>query len=460
MQNSKIIRIGQGVFFAGAMASVALWACSPKRSEPHTPPGLMIATGTPVVLPNSTATIPPTATPTHSVMGIVDSTMTARPPSIPARSCAPVGVAPGDRASMKGRFLVGNEGGVIGLLDAATGNLQTVADGIDNVVGFSQDGQWLAYSVISAESTTGDALTLKSADGDTLTIMPDQSEIANVNQESNQRGWGSAAWIGSDYLLVTLAHPTQSLEYTSVIFDPFGKQWRNDLLSVSPRIADSGAVSVAPDTGLVFYSAGFDDASGMTRYVLWNVAAREVAWSDSFFSRLRGGMEGYTAWNPVDSTLALVANSREVAEANRDEVYLVDMTSSGLTPITDLASGFGHVWIDGLAWSPNGRYLGFLVTTDGEDLNGPTGHDVYIYDGEARAVIKYCPLHGDKLLATHQSFTWSPDSRYLAYIGGFDLDGVNGEPALVVMDIQTDRQMIIIQPTHWSLAGWSYEYGP
>lgn len=118
---------------------------------------------------------------------------------------------------------------------------------------------------------------------------------------------------------------------------------------------------------------------------------------------------------------------------------------------------------DGLAWSPDGRYLAFIGAIDGETT------DVYLYDLLAGSIARLTdePTHA-------YSLSWSPDGRYILH-KTFDYLGMGGPIPLGLWAIRSDgsgKQQLIdnsekdkekfsyegwMSPTEIALVEWGFE---
>ena len=137
---------------------------------------------------------------------------------------------------------------------------------------------------------------------------------------------------------------------------------------------------------------------------LWESAADGSAARQLTFDGAASG-NGYTGgrWSPDGR---LIAAERNLQAESGTGLYLVDPAARTSARLTR-----PNTFLDGYAWSPDGRYLTYGEITDG-GMHGATGPlagamgDVFLYDVQARAARLLGP-------GTHPSF--SPDGRQVGF---------------------------------------------
>lgn len=119
-------------------------------------------------------------------------------------------------------------------------------------------------------------------------------------------------------------------------------------------------------------------------------------------------------------------------------------TTRGGHPTQLLATMNLRLTVQHLAWSPDGRYLALLVSSEG--LNGP-GRAIYLMSHESGQVTALVPL-GDFIIT---SFGWSPDSQHLTYARR----DAAGHTLLTTLAIPDGRPVLSL-PLQGELDGWSW----
>ncbi|WP_376794835.1 hypothetical protein [Thermogemmatispora sp.] len=119
-------------------------------------------------------------------------------------------------------------------------------------------------------------------------------------------------------------------------------------------------------------------------------------------------------------------------------------TTRGGHPTQLLATMNLRLTVQHLAWSPNGRYLAMLASSEG--LSGP-GRAIYLMDHDSGQVTALVPS-GD---FTITSFGWSPDSQHLTYARRDRA----GHTLLATLTVPEGRPLLNI-PLQGELDGWSW----
>jgi Tol biopolymer transport system component len=206
----------------------------------------------------------------------------------------------------------------------------------------------------------------------------------------------------------------------------------------------SDKATISPDGGKIAY-INFTD-SGVSSLAVLDLRTNQV----TYFSVAGCSIPaGTTGWSP-DST--------QVALSCRDYISVVDITGSTAKLVSSLriANGVEGLWIDQVAWSPDGNYLSFYIANS-YDARDSTSHgpylsmskcpndatecqvSPYLLSDKSLSIAKWTP---DNLLAVAQenriyqfdpiakqlarqfsipvdsrilSFAWSPDNQSIAY---------------------------------------------
>ncbi|MBX5449010.1 hypothetical protein [Thermogemmatispora sp.] len=119
-------------------------------------------------------------------------------------------------------------------------------------------------------------------------------------------------------------------------------------------------------------------------------------------------------------------------------------TTRGGHPPQLLATMNLRLTVQHLAWSPDGRYLALLASSEG--LSGP-GRAIYLMEHETGQVKALVPV-GD---FTITSFGWSPDGQRLTYARR----DAKGQTLLITLAIPDGRPLLSL-PVAGELDGWSW----
>jgi dipeptidyl aminopeptidase/acylaminoacyl peptidase len=128
-------------------------------------------------------------------------------------------------------------------------------------------------------------------------------------------------------------------------------------------------------------------------------------------------------WSPDGSTIAFIANRREDddLEPNYEDIWTVPAEGGEIHKV-EAPDGPKY----GLAWSPDGRWLAYIGTTDPEDFWGGKNERVLVIPSEGSSEVRDLTGASDKsvgyqtLADLHEvgggkPLVWSPDSRSLYF---------------------------------------------
>jgi WD40 repeat protein len=307
-------------------------------------------------------------------------------------------------------------------------------------LGFSPDGQWLAFSPLEF-SSNGEPIfktaqvILLSANGERIEQTLSVEQFSNELQVAHvlQGFSGYSHWINNTTIYATLysvnpdPNTTRYINDLPKVIDPFAGVWREDLLKGLPERSNAYAKGISPDLTRMLYLSG----EGL---FLKDLEKGIDIWHDK---DLFAGFGALMFWSPDSKTVAY-ANLFDSPEDRT--VVLISRDGVAKTIMGNTVS-LSELLVLNLQWSPDGRYLALLLWKgEGEELS------VFIYDFEAEKYISQCPIA--KYTSRGPDLFWSPDNKYLAY-GAFDYP-------LVIMNVQSGE---IIRLTEKANAvGWSDEF--
>jgi len=305
--------------------------------------------------------------------------------------------------------------------------------------GFSPDGQWFAFSPLES-SENGDPIfespkiILLSADGERIEhtfpveSFTDELQIAHVLQGFS----GYSHWINNTTIYAALysmnpdPNTTRHINDLPKVIDPFMGIWREDLLKALPAMSSSYAKGISPDLTRMLYMSG----DGL---FLRDLEKGVDIWHDDLFA----GFGALMFWSPDSQTVAYAnlyafPEDKSVVLISRDG--LARSIMGGALPLTGLL-------VNDLQWSPDGQYIALLVW-EGET----TGESVIIYDFVAQKYLSRCPIRRSN--DTHPNLIWSPDNKYLAYVGI--------DYPLILMNVQSGELIQLVDKAR--AVGWSDKF--
>jgi WD40 repeat protein len=323
-----------------------------------------------------------------------------------------------------------------------------------SAVGFSPDGKWFAYYTGFAYEGYPYKLHLISASGEEIVTVPEY-EIVPVQKGSHAGRW-YVRWITNEYVMVGTFYPETIYdnEWVVGILNAFTGEWNDlapgDLPNHNPTPHYPGTWAFSPNLKRVFSVSRQrqDDRTSVIWLVLWDVENQTRLWRDDRFysSGFAYGNQNDAAWSADGSVLAFGGAETPkptVRQLEQQGIYLLDQDGTQLRLVTNFSSSYETFSTYGLNWSPNGRYLAFMLLGRTAPEAEVTDH-IYLYDLVSDRVIHLCQRQTSAGFLA-DSPVWSPDGRYLAYIDWKDspqevrlarvIDIYSGEVVTVAEDI-------------------------
>jgi WD40 repeat protein len=294
-----------------------------------------------------------------------------------------------------------------------------------NLVGFSPDGEWLAYTLISP------TIGLLSSSGDVLEHVMDMEVLySRIPDGAYLCGWEPRyGWINENLIPIAICYRLDAQSNrTNILFeilDPFLGLWREGMLSELPHIAEESRAQFSPDLSRVLYdNASYD-------LVLWDLTNNKSIdidqppfesdiFSNTYWPDLR------SAWSYDSSMVAITGSEDKLAplpDSGQRGVYLLGREGGKFRRITNFLQDFDTFQTYGLRWSHDSRYLAFGVT---HSLGGDYRQTIYIYDTASNSYIFQCVLSQSDPVRLR----WSPDNQFIAYTNSI-------VSPLVVINIRT-----------------------
>lgn len=281
-------------------------------------------------------------------------------------------------------------------------------------LGFSPDGEWLAYQVTDSQTDSWPQLLLHllSVDGELLTTA-----IPLRAEETSGRWFGG--WLSNEQMLIMYEMTDEDnaiLSWRYTVVNPFTGERRDDLLANLPHWNQETAVYFSPDMSRLVYAGRSSTGSVL---VLWDVEAEEILWEVPFISDLRfderglGAMSGFgkiATWSPDGSQFLFTTAERE---GDHYFSYLIDRNGMQETIVFSSTDSEDNLLYHGV-WSPNQRYFAYIRS-----------NSILLYDFAANRIIELCPALPPFIF----DLVWSPDSNNLVFLAqareGFYLASLN-----------------------------------
>ncbi len=281
------------------------------------------------------------------------------------------------------------------------------------------------YYYIYAESPDKEKLAL--TEGKTIEYSTD---VAILNHEGKEvkriafpEDWTFFNWWGNEKLLFRQFRNQKNVskDKLGLVSINLSDEKRKVLPSDFPNLytdeefVDWGALTVFnPAAPLVLYP-NLENASKPTLSILWDLEKNQE------MVRIAGG--DWPAWSPDNSRLLLVVEYDKKTSEWHDEITLIDQVGE-LSRYTFFTEYFKNARISSPVWSPNNRYVAFLLATSLQDEKAK----LVVLDTETLTADLFCqgiipfPFRlDDKMGYLHYASypinsvrpIWSPDSKYV-----------------------------------------------
>jgi len=328
------------------------------------------------------------------------------------------------------------------------------------LIGFSPNGQWLAYVTYASFGGSSYDIHLLSATGESLTNKLDLTKI--ISSEVSLVALTEGHWINNEMLLLSIHDPEFYEQYRAdklAILNPFTDEWSR-ILDYLPQRELGSNVAISPALDRILYFYATTDPAWERELVLWDIDSKKALWRNgemSLTSRFLSRGALIAAWSPDNTQLAFVGPEPmdENFEYDHDGVYIFDLDIQEPRLVTDFLSRYEAFTTKGLAWSLDGRYLAFVVEYYKRNLSGEISNQIYLYDLLTEQLVDLCPLLGDSINTTSHALIWSPDSRSIAYSTAYSAGENAGKPrSLILVDIYTGKMITLVENAG-TLGGWS-----
>jgi WD40 repeat protein len=320
---------------------------------------------------------------------------------------------------------------------------------IELLVGFSSDGQWLAYVTGNVKEGQTPSVHLLSAQGKIITQAP--IPLLPPRGGTTIGAWSDARWISNEYLLVALHNPDPEKGYYRrhmlAILNPFTGEWHQeflDQLSNRQKEFREAEVYFSPDMTRVVYVAHYESPY-REDLVLWDLEHQRELWRRTSFNDdgvisglLRfGNLNRAIGWSP-DGARFFFTDTEAIKGESQYTSYILGRDGGQEQIVTAFAPQEAAV-TDGV-WSPDGRYIAYVNANS----------QIILYDPASDRTIQLCTGLEDPInLPGRPELMWSFDSRYLVC-----LPRIGGQPHLLTLNIQTGIVTQIMRVQTFFPAGW------
>jgi hypothetical protein len=373
----------------------------------------------------------PTATSIHISPTLTTTTVPTSAPDWLETICPDVELTLPVNVNATGAIILVNrvEPYQVQLTNLETGNLITLTKAEDQSLldfSVSLDKKWLAYNEVTLDNTgrtiISQRLVIVDSDGQQVKIIPWEDNWAHISY-----------WLSNDRLVISLDSEAPKV---LLAVNPFTGE-RQELSPKFPDLFDfypedwgySGQTIYDPSLSYVVYPRegnSYEAFGTIFEYVLWNLNGHEVV---AYLPSLLVAWDA-PIWSP-DGTGFVAKGLSDIKGLH--ELFVVE--NNGLIrQLTDFSSYFDTYTVDHLSWSPDGRYIAFmLISTPSSYLD----ERLAIFDTRTKDVTLYC-LQGDYLGPVNSMFReavappiWAPNSQQLIIENRY----AENESRVVLVDI-------------------------
>ena len=419
--------------------------------SPSQPPATVTALpATAATVPLSTATRPPNTTP--AALRLVTPPPEAR---LTINCFTLLPARPAGLASNGVIVLEDGPGHKTIFMDLATGSETLVQPPDENRVSFvfSPDRRWVAYRRIVQDQMRIQVLE------NSLVIADARNQVIKVLPW--EAGWSQlAGWLDNDRLVINLAgqDPAESTakKPASLMILSLATGARKILRSEFPNITLEYPVPDWDNWGVTMYDTSLTRVvyasdvfeTGRLSYALWDLDEQRA------LASVPAGLLLHTPrWSPDGSRFVVAANAQTADTWLTFELYSAARAGGQVRRLTHLTSHYAKVYIQSYTWSPDGRWIAFWFVANPEGvpfIEHGAAH-LGVLDIESGAVTNTCvPGEHDASLAAARvpPPLWSPDGRQIIV----ESSSADGSSRVLLVDLASSVAAQIaeeVRPEGW-----------
>jgi hypothetical protein len=451
--------------YSSIIVMILLIGCTGRNSTSYlqeTPTQLHTDTPTTIINLTSTLAIYETATPVPTLPNtsakptdLITSTYPRAQLDSDIPSCKNNGIAtdPPDGFGIDGAIAYRGQGQggiqLVGGKPLIYSSLQVARQSEYELLGFSPDGKWFAFSKINyhngSQVLKSLTIELMSADGERLQHPVDLVEITKRIQP-----WDYAArwlnfppgWINDHLINFMIQYASNergifNFATLHAVFDPFEGVWQFGIIDELPDYDGQwGGPGISGDLTRVLYTTKADN-NGVDWTVLWDLS------NHLEISRYRWGFSQtkIARWSPNSAWVIY-------QDENEHRIYVIPRDGHPIREILSPKSITGEAGVQfyDYYWSPSSQYIA-LIGQKPSTKSGVEEQSLYIYDLIQKNYIFRCGLSINGFYGVY----WSPDSHQivLTYIY---------EPVfpLILIDINTGNLFKVAGNS--VVGGWSNQF--
>ena len=273
----------------------------------------------------------------------------------------------------------------------------------------------------------------------------------------SENDWGPIHWLDDERLIINLIKTGESASLNFLILNPFTNE-RQELSVNYPNIYNQkplpnwdgwGITAFSPQLDQVVYLEG--DVSGPYYYTLWDIQKKDAITQ----IQAAGDISTIPRWSAGGDKFAIAPSLfSKMGDYPSYDLFSVSRGGS-ITQLTHLSDYYPWVYIGGLNWSPDSRYIAFWYSswTDMPSFGTQGDYFLGVLDIQTGLTTNYC-IHGELGAEVgsrkYPSPLWSSDSRQVIVKSQVGEDFLNFQTILV--DIQENRAFLIAQklePVGW-----------
>lgn len=310
------------------------------------------------------------------------------------------------------------------------------------LVGFSPDGQWLAFWDLPAKfrviSSTGEERTVIADPQPLIRLVPEGTGLKQISQ---------VTWLNDQDVSFFVDNPREDDTRFSfaAFFDLFASDWvLLDSFSVE-YFKSNGRAIPSPDLTRSFFVDRLPD--GRPVLLLLNRTTQEILWMKvgvSNFSIIESVPLDYLVWSRDSSKAAFV----DYKEGITNSIAIISREGDVIAEFPmDEMNGVSFV-----RWSPDGRYLALGITqTIALNPDFLVSSMIFIYDSESGKMNLSCPIPDSLKI---EDISWIPNTPYIIY---YAIESGGGSGRIILLDLVTGMANEIDQNVT-RYGGWSEKF--